>query len=198
MDKFATAPPVHLAIFASGAGTNAKKIMEHFERSDRVRVALVVCNNPQAGVLRVAAEAQIPVLLISRKIFNETGYLQELERYHIDFVVLAGFLWKVPPVLVEAYRGHIVNIHPTLLPRYGGKGMYGDSVHEAVLRAGEKESGITIHYVDELYDHGAVIFQATCAIAAGETPATLAAKIHALEHRHYPEEIEKIVAPGGI
>ncbi len=186
-------PLQHIAIFASGAGSNAKEIIEYFKNSDHIRVSLIVCNNPAAGVLRIAADAAIPVLLLNRKVFIDSGYLDELKKYHIDLVVLAGFLWKVPPVLINAYKNKIINIHPALLPAFGGKGMYGNAVHEAVLTAGEKESGITIHYVDEIYDHGKIIFQARCDVTKDETTETLASKIHVLEHRYYPVEIEKLL-----
>ncbi|HVZ95710.1 MAG TPA: phosphoribosylglycinamide formyltransferase [Chitinophagaceae bacterium] len=183
----------HIAIFASGAGSNAKKIIEYFEHSDKIQVSLVVCNNPHAGVVQVAANANIPVLLIKKTIFHDTGYIDELKKYNIDLIVLAGFLWKVPPVMINAYKNRIINIHPALLPRFGGRGMYGNAVHEAVLSAGEKQSGITIHYVDDIYDHGKTIFQARCEVATDDTAETLANKIHALEHRYYPAEIEKLL-----
>lgn len=182
--------PVRIAIFASGAGSNALKIIEHFTGSTTIRVELVVCNNPGAGVLNIAKKAGIPTLLIEKdQFFKGDHYLPELRQRGIDFIVLAGFLWKIPVAMIEDYRQNIINIHPALLPKYGGKGMYGHYVHEAVLAAGEKESGISIHFVDELYDHGSVIFQARCTVEAGETPESLAAKIHQLEHAHYPEQI---------
>jgi len=180
----------HVAIFASGAGSNAHKIIDHFQNNGAVKISLIVCNNPQAGVLALAAAKKIPSLLIQKKrFFEEDAYLAELAGHQIDFIVLAGFLWKVPVTLINRFPNKIVNIHPALLPKYGGKGMYGDKVHAAVLAAKEKESGITIHYVDEIYDHGNIIQQATCGIAEDETPASLAQKIHQLEHKHYPEVI---------
>lgn len=183
--------PIRLAIFASGAGSNAKKIIDHFSGSDKVRVALVVCNNPTAGVLDIARRADIPSLLIKKEnFFSGDHYLTALQQAGIDFIVLAGFLWKVPGELIRSYPQKIVNIHPALLPNYGGKGMYGHFVHEAVLTAGEKESGITIHYVDEVYDHGQIIFQARCPVAENETAESLAQKIHRLEHAHYPAQLE--------
>jgi len=190
MGKHREKEPVRIALFASGAGSNAQKIIEHFAGSSSIKAALVVCNNPAAGVLNIAQQAGIPTLLLSKeKFFSGDHYLPELKEGGIDFIVLAGFLWKVPAELIQAYPQKIVNIHPALLPKYGGKGMYGHFVHEAVLAAGEKESGISIHYVDELYDHGSIIFQARCAVDAGDTPDTLAAKVHQLEHAHYPEQI---------
>ncbi len=183
---------IQLAIFASGAGSNAQRIIQHFTSSTQIKCALVVCNKPGAGVTGIAGKAGIPVLLIEKEpFFRGDAYTAQLKDYGIDFIVLAGFLWKLPVGLVAAYPGKIINIHPALLPKYGGKGMYGNFVHEAVIAAGEKESGITIHFVDEFYDHGNIIFQASCPVAEDDTPATLAQKIHALEHQHYPAVIEK-------
>ncbi|MET0393387.1 MAG: phosphoribosylglycinamide formyltransferase [Chitinophagaceae bacterium] len=188
---------INIAIFASGAGSNAQRIIEHFRGSQLARVALVVCNKPEAGVLLIAAREGIPVLLIEKEtFFRGNAYVNELQAHRIDFIVLAGFLWKVPSRLIQAWTGRIVNIHPALLPAYGGKGMYGSRVHEAVIADGEKESGISIHYVDELYDHGQVILQEKCAVLPGDTPVMLAEKIHALEHRHYPAVIERLLAAG--
>jgi phosphoribosylglycinamide formyltransferase-1 len=186
-----------IAIFASGAGSNAEKIIEHFaliKNSSSGRIVLIVCNKPQAGVLKIAEANNIPVLLIEKeKFFRGNGYADELKAAGIDFIVLAGFLWKIPSALIKAYPKKIVNIHPALLPKYGGKGMYGMHVHEAVIANKEKESGITIHYVDEVYDHGDIIFQAQCPVLRDDTPEVLARRIHILEHRHYPEIIEKII-----
>ncbi len=182
-----------IAIFASGAGTNAKKIIDHFKEVEAAEVSIIVCNNPKAGVLSIAAEENIPVLLVEKNEFKATAYVKELHKYNIEFIVLAGFLWKLPAVLIKEFAGRIVNIHPALLPAYGGKGMYGNAVHEAVLKAGEKQSGITVHYVDEIYDHGDIIFQATCAVSESDTAASLAQKIHLLEHQHYPSQIEKLL-----
>jgi len=181
---------VNMAIFASGAGSNARQIIEHFAGSATVRIALVVCNKPGAGVLAIAQKAGIPTLLIEKDRFvNGDHYLPELQQQHIHFIVLAGFLWKMPVPLINAYPKKITNIHPALLPKYGGKGMYGSHVHEAVIAAGEKESGISIHYVDELYDHGEIIFQATCPVTGTDTADSLAQKVHMLEHAHYPKVI---------
>lgn len=184
----------HVAIFASGAGSNAQKIIDTFRDNKRIKISLVVCNNPQAGVIAIANKENIPSLLIQKKRFyEEDAYLPELQQHKIDFIVLAGFLWKVPSTLIKDYPDKIVNIHPALLPRYGGKGMYGAKVHEAVIAAKEKESGITIHYVDEIYDHGSIIHQAICTIDENDTPASLAEKIHRLEHQHYPEVISRLL-----
>jgi formyltetrahydrofolate-dependent phosphoribosylglycinamide formyltransferase len=182
----------NIAIFASGAGSNAQKIIDAFKGNPSARIGLIVCNNPEAGVLDIAAREKIPSLLINKKRFyEEDAYLPELTACQVDFIVLAGFLWKVPVALINHYPNRIVNIHPALLPKYGGKGMYGKKVHEAVIAAREKESGISIHYVDEIYDHGNIIFQATCPVDESDTPDTLAQKIHQLEHRHYPEVIAR-------
>ena len=203
----ASSAPVHIAIFASGTGTNARKIIEYFEKrtvgssvngtgtkSAAIKVSLIVCNVPGAGVLEIAKEKGIPSLIINKPDFTATGYVESLQNADINFIVLAGFLWKVPEVLVRAYPKAIINIHPALLPKYGGKGMYGARVHEAVIAAKEKESGITIHWVNEHYDEGAIIFQASCSIDANDTAETLANKIHALEHAHYAPTIEKLLS----
>jgi formyltetrahydrofolate-dependent phosphoribosylglycinamide formyltransferase len=186
--------PAHVAIFASGAGSNAQKIIDYFKCNPTVQVSLIVCNNPEAGVLFIADKEKIPALLIQKKRFyNEDAYVSELKKHNITFIVLAGFLWKVPSTLINKYPNSIVNIHPALLPKYGGKGMYGNKVHEAVIAAKEKESGISIHYVDEIYDHGNIIFQATCPIDENDTPSSLAQKVHALEHIHYSETIARLL-----
>ncbi|TXT29230.1 MAG: phosphoribosylglycinamide formyltransferase 1 [Chitinophagaceae bacterium] len=183
-----------LAIFASGAGSNADKIMDYFKDSDRIKVALIVCNKPGAGVLEIAKKWGIEAILIEKQgFFSEKSCILALKQHKIDFIVLAGFLWKVPEVLVAAYPQRIINIHPALLPKYGGKGMYGDKVHAAVIAAGEAESGITIHYVNEHYDEGNIIFQAKCPIEVGDTPADLATKIHALEHAHFAKVVEGLL-----
>ncbi|WP_290798768.1 phosphoribosylglycinamide formyltransferase [Flavihumibacter sp. UBA7668] len=184
--------PLSLAIFASGAGSNAQKIIEHFRNHPSIRVALIVSNKTDAGVLDKGREAIIPTFLLEKEqFFRGDAYVPDLRSMGIDFIVLAGFLWKVPAALIQAYPSRIINIHPALLPNYGGKGMYGKFVHEAVIAAGEKESGITIHYVDEQYDHGGTIFQATCPVLPNDTPDSLAERIHGLEHQHYPRVIEE-------
>jgi phosphoribosylglycinamide formyltransferase-1 len=185
----------HIAVFASGAGSNAQKIIGHFNREkSKAKVVLIVCSKAGAGVLKIAEKEKIATVIIDRKKFYDDAYLEELNEYKIDLIVLAGFMWKVPDKLIRSYPNKIINIHPALLPKYGGKNMYGSFVHEAVLKAGEKESGITIHYVDELYDHGEIIFQAKCKVDEGETTETLAQKIHVLEHQHYPPIIERILS----
>ena len=185
--------PVSIAIFASGAGSNAQKIIDKFKRNNSVSIVLIVCNNPTAGVLNIAANENIPSLIIEKKRFLEGDhYLDVLKKRQVDLIILAGFLWKIPVGLINAYPEKIVNIHPALLPKYGGKGMYGSRVHQAVIDAKEKESGITIHYVDEIYDHGKIILQATCPVEENDTWKMLAAKVHALEHRHFPAVIAKL------
>lgn len=189
-----SARATRLAIFASGAGSNAQKIIDHFRNHASVKVALIVSNKPGAGVLSIAENEGIPALLIDKeKFFSGDAYVPELREKNISFIVLAGFLWKIPFTLIKAFPNRIINIHPALLPKYGGKGMYGHFVHEAVIAAGDKESGITIHYVDEMYDHGKVIFQEKCVIVPDETPETLAQKIHDLEHKYFPAVIEELL-----
>lgn len=185
--------PKTLAIFASGKGSNAQKIIDYFKDKAGVNIGLIVCNKEGAGVLQIALKESIPFIVIGKEQFNREGYLNTLRQHDIDFIVLAGFLWKVPSVLVNAYPGKIVNIHPALLPTYGGKGMYGMNVHSAVLAAGELKSGITIHMVDDKYDHGAIVLQKTVDITPDDTPETLADKIHLLEHQYFAPTIEKIL-----
>jgi phosphoribosylglycinamide formyltransferase 1 len=190
--------PIRLAIFASGQGTNAREIIRYFHEAGhlvlnrKVEVSLIVCNKTGAGILNIAASSGIPVLLIEKEeFFRGSHYLEEFVCRKISFIVLAGFMWKIPSELIRAYPDRIINIHPALLPAYGGKGMYGKAVHEAVVAARELQSGITIHYVDELYDHGRIFFQTGFNLSPEETPETLAEKIHALEYRHYPEQIAR-------
>jgi formyltetrahydrofolate-dependent phosphoribosylglycinamide formyltransferase len=189
-----TPNPRSIAIFASGTGSNAQKIIDYFRNSQTVKIALIVCNKPGAGVLNIAKNESIPSLLIEKDRFlSGDAYISELNRHNISFIVLAGFLWKLPPNLVMAFKGKIINIHPALLPSYGGKGMYGNRVHEAVIAAREKESGISIHYVDEIYDHGDTIFQATCPVLETDTAESLAQRIHELEHKYYPKVIAELI-----
>lgn len=183
-----------IAIFASGTGTNARNIITFFECHPYIRVSLVVTNKADAGVLEVAKQARIPSVYISNADINRSEVvLGVLQQYQISFIVLAGFLRLIPPYLVAHYPSHIVNIHPALLPKYGGKGMYGMNVHQAVIQNGETESGITIHYVNEHYDEGNIVMQAHCNVAANDTPETLAKKIHELEYQHYPLAITHIL-----
>jgi len=183
-----------LAIFASGKGSNAEKIIQFLENHNNIHVSLIVSNKPTAGVLDIASRFNIPTLLIDRKKFMESDeYVQIIKNQGITHIILAGFLLKVPDNLIQAYNNRIVNIHPALLPAYGGKGMYGEHVHQAVIQAGEKESGITIHLVDEEYDHGKTLFQAKVDVHPTDTPDSLAEKVHRLEHEHYSKVIEKWV-----
>ncbi len=184
----------NIAIFASGAGSNAQRIIDHFRNSPSVRIALIVCNKKNAGVLQIAEKENIPFLVIEKeKFFSGNGYLEELASEKIGFIVLAGFLWKVPEALIRAFPKRIINIHPALLPGYGGQGMYGSRVHEAVISAQEKESGITIHYVDEHYDNGDIILQVKCPVLENDTPESLARRVHELEYANYPVVIEDLV-----
>ena len=182
-----------IAVFASGEGTNTQHLIDHFKGSN-VRIALVVCNNPKAHVLKRAESCGIPSLLIDRTAFYEGDSVPaSLIKLKIDLIVCAGFLWKIPDRLLRAFPDKIVNIHPALLPKFGGKGMYGLNVHKAVIGAGEKESGITIHFLNEHYDEGKIILQKKCEIRQGDTPEILAQKVQALEHAWYPKAIEELL-----
>jgi phosphoribosylglycinamide formyltransferase-1 len=184
----------HLVIFASGTGSNAQRIIDYFRNSELAKVVLIACNKPEAGVISIAEKENIPVLMIEKeRFFRGDGYVPELKNLETDLVVLAGFLWKIPQTLINAYPRRIINIHPALLPKYGGKGMYGQYVHQSVLNAGEMESGITIHYVDEHYDNGDIIFQTACPVLDNDTPEELAQRIHKLEYMHYPGVIEEVL-----
>ena len=181
-----------IAIFASGSGTNAQKIIEHFLTSKEVVVDSLWSNNENAYALIRAEKLGIETITFdSDEFYRSNEILDRLYDHRIDMIVLAGFLWLVPRNLTELFT--VVNIHPALLPKYGGKGMYGANVHKAVLASKDKESGITIHQVNQDYDKGKIIFQATCPIVSGDTPETLAARIHELEHQHYPRVIEELL-----
>lgn len=183
-----------LAIFASGSGTNAEKIIRHFESIGDIEVMLIVCNKKDAGVLDVAQRFGVPAMIIDRDFFYSSNQLLfELNQQGIDFIILAGFLWLVPLYLIHSYPKKIINIHPALLPKFGGKGMYGIHVHEAVKAAGEVETGITIHFVNERYDEGSIIFQASCPVSPYDTPEEIRNNVLAMEHKHFPEVIENIV-----
>ncbi|MCU0338875.1 MAG: phosphoribosylglycinamide formyltransferase [Spirosomaceae bacterium] len=184
-----------IAIFASGSGSNAEKIAQYFAQHPSVEVSLILSNNPQAGVIARARKLNIPVVLFDKKTFTETQKIVELlQNQRIDLVVLAGFMMLIPEPMVQAFPQKMVNIHPALLPKFGGKGMYGHFVHEAVVAAQESESGITIHYVNEHYDEGAIIFQASCSVSSTDTSESVAAKVQVLEHQHYPAVIEQLLA----
>ncbi|MBS1624268.1 MAG: phosphoribosylglycinamide formyltransferase [Bacteroidetes bacterium] len=185
----------HIAIFASGRGSNAQAIIDHFKGHPSIKVALIVTNRKDAGVIQIAKENRIPFDIVSpAELNNEEELLDMLEVYDIDLIVLAGFLLLIPAFLVKAYPNKVINIHPALLPKHGGKGMYGKHVHTAVLDEKDTESGITIHYVNEHYDEGQYIAQFRCHVEPADTIETLAARIHQLEHAHYPQEIEKLLS----
>jgi phosphoribosylglycinamide formyltransferase-1 len=184
----------NIAIFASGSGTNAENIIKYFSNKNTAKVTLVLSNKRQAMVLKRAEAYNVRTVFFEHKEFYVTGkVLRYLLLYKIDFIVLAGFLWLVPENITEQYEGRIINIHPALLPSYGGKGMYGETVHRAVINSHDKESGITIHYVNKLYDKGDIIFQARCKVDTSDTPDSLAERVHALEYLHYPKVIEDLV-----
>lgn len=183
-----------IAIFASGSGSNAQKIMEHFKYSDSAEVALVLSNNPEAFVLQRADNFEIPTHVFDKHDFYQTDEVVNLlNRLDIDLVVLAGFLWLVPENLLKAFPNKIINIHPALLPKFGGKGMYGDRVHKAILDAGEEEHGITIHFVNEHFDEGEVIYQAKFRVEPGDTLEIIKFNGQQLEHLHYPKVIENLL-----
>lgn len=183
-----------LAIFASGSGTNAQNIAEYFSGHPKIRVSLILSNRPDAYVLERAKKLNIPTYVFDRKTFYETETVLEiLRKYEIGHLILAGFLWLIPDYLLRAYPERIINIHPALLPKFGGKGMYGDKVHQAVIAAGEKRTGISIHYVNARYDEGEIIFQESFEILPGDTPESIAKKVHELEYRHFPRVIEEVV-----
>lgn len=179
-----------IIIFASGKGSNAAAIIEYFKNKSIAKVALIVSNKENAGVVDLAKAERIPYTIIDRASFQEEGFVAALKSYRPSIIVLAGFLWKIPDNVIAAFSNRIINIHPALLPEFGGKGMYGGKVHNAVLEAGKKETGITIHYVDEVYDNGAIIMQARCKIDKGDVGEILAARIHRLEHFYFPRTIE--------
>ena len=179
-----------LILFASGRGSNVQAVIDHFNNSGQAAVALIVCNNPQAGVLDIAKRYDIPVQIIDKVYFRSSEFIDQLKAHRPSLLVLAGFLWKIPDQVVSAFANKMINIHPALLPKYGGKGMYGSHVHNAVIAAAEKESGITIHYVNEHYDEGNIIVQARCKIMEDHTAEQLAENIHQLEHFYFPRTIE--------
>jgi phosphoribosylglycinamide formyltransferase-1 len=184
----------NIAIFASGSGSNAQKIIEYFQSSDKIKVSLLLSNNKNAFALQRAEKLGVQTKVFDRKQFYESDeVVNELLDHDIHWVILAGFLWLIPFRLITTFPDRIINIHPALLPNYGGKGMYGMNVHKAVVDAKEKETGISIHLVNEKYDEGTIIFQAKCLIDEGDTPEMVAEKVHALEHRHFPQVIEEVI-----
>ncbi len=184
----------NIAVFCSGSGSNAQKIMEYFQNREDIRIRVLMSNKPDAFALERAKNFNIPTSVFNRKDFYETDLvLKELEKYEIDYIILAGFLWLIPENLIKKFSNRIINIHPALLPKFGGKGMYGMNVHKAVVENKETESGITIHYADAHYDEGGIIFQASCAIGPNDTPEEVAVKVLKLEHEHFSKIIEKVI-----
>ena len=184
----------NIAIFASGSGTNAQNIAEYFRDNRKIRVSVILTNKKDAFVIERAKKLRIPCVVFTRKDFYESdNILDVLHEYEIDFIVLAGFLWFVPDKLLNSFPRRIINIHPALLPKFGGKGMYGDKVHEAVINSGVKRTGISIHYVNDHYDEGEIIFQDSFDIQPNDTAETIAQKVHALEYKHFPRVIEDVV-----
>ena len=183
-----------LVIFASGTGTNAAAIIAHFKNNNKVKISLIVSNRADAGVLEIAKKEEIPFLFIDKKTFRETLLIEQLKDQSPSLIVLAGFLWKIPEAIIHEFHGRIINIHPALLPEYGGKGMYGHKVHDAVINAKDAESGITIHYVNEAYDKGNIILQARCKVEQNDNADGLASRIHKLEHFYYPRVIEYLLS----
>jgi phosphoribosylglycinamide formyltransferase-1 len=184
----------NIVLFASGGGSNAEQIMRYFDKAAAIKVVALFTNNAAAGAIEKALQYNVPVILFTRGQFNDGTVMERLIEFNANLIVLAGFLWKVPSDIIAAYTDKIVNIHPALLPKYGGKGMYGINVHRAVLENGEKESGITIHYVNDNYDEGNIIFQQAVALEECTTPEHVAQKVLELEHRHFPEVIEKLIS----
>jgi phosphoribosylglycinamide formyltransferase-1 len=184
----------NIAIFASGSGTNAENLIRFFRTSQIGRVSLVLSNRKDAGVIDRAQSLEVETIVFNREQFYQSeDVLSLLFERNIDFVVLAGFLWLVPDYLLKSFENKMINIHPALLPRYGGKGMFGHHVHAAVIENRESESGITIHYVNKEYDHGHIVFQARCEVKSDDTPETLASRIHQLEYQHFPVVVDKLL-----
>lgn len=183
-----------IVIFASGSGSNAEQIVRYFREKKTATVSAVFCNNPQAGVIDRMRSLYVPVYLFNKQeLYHSSAVLNELQKLEADIIVLAGFLWLFPPSILKAFPDRVVNIHPSLLPKFGGKGMYGARVHQAVVDAKENQSGITIHLVNEEYDKGRILFQATVEISKEETAESLAHKIHLLEYKHFPSVIEAFI-----
>ncbi|MBK8340390.1 MAG: phosphoribosylglycinamide formyltransferase [Flavobacteriales bacterium] len=189
---------IRIAILASGSGTNAQRLVEHFQGDGAAQIALVGCDQPHAGAVQRAWTLGVPTYLFGGLDLRNGSVQRELQAQRIDLVVLAGFMRLIPAPFVRAFPRRIINIHPALLPKYGGKGMYGHHVHRAVIAAGEKESGITIHYVNERYDEGEHLLQVKCAVLPNDTPDTLAERIHKLEHLHYPGVVESVISAIGL
>jgi phosphoribosylglycinamide formyltransferase-1 len=183
-----------IAIFASGSGSNAQKIMEHFKKHVEAEVVIVLTNNPEAYVLQRADNFEIPSHIFDKAEFYKTNSVVDLlKKLQIDLIVLAGFMWLIPQNLLKAFPNKIINIHPALLPKFGGKGMYGDRVHHAVMDAKEEESGITIHFIDENFDEGEIIHQSRFRIEAGDDLEMIKFKGQQMEHLHYPKVVEQLL-----
>lgn len=183
-----------VAVFASGNGTNAERLFEYFENHSSIKIELLFCNNPTAMVIKRAEKWSVPVILFDRHELRNTQLVQDaLKERRIHWIALAGFLWLLPSNIVSAYHNRIINLHPSLLPKYGGKGMYGEHVHNAVIQSADQQSGITVHLVNEEYDKGEIIFQAKCEVEETETGESLAAKIHDLEYKYFPPTLEKVI-----
>jgi len=186
--------PIRIAILASGSGSNAENIFNYFSQREDIQINLIISNKAEAYVLQRAKRLGIPSLFMSKPELGDTdSVLSVFRKYSIDFVVLAGYLLRIPDGLIKTYPNRIINIHPALLPKFGGKGMYGEKVHRTVVESGERESGITIHYVNENYDEGSIVFQAKCPVLEEDTPDEVAKRVHELEYKHYPSVIDQII-----
>lgn len=185
-----------LVIFASGKGSNALAIIQYFKKNPIAEVKLIVTNKADAGVLEIATKDNIPSLVVDREAFKSSEFIENVRSYEPSLIVLAGFLWKIPDAFIDAFRNRIINVHPALLPDHGGKGMYGHHVHNAVIASGKNESGITIHFVDEVYDSGDIIVQARCKVLSDDTADQLAYRVHQLEHFFFPRTIEYLLHQG--
>lgn len=181
----------NLAIFASGNGSNAENLYNYFKKNDGIKISKIFTNNPNAGVIERFKNLDVQIYLFSKEDFNDIAFLNKLK--DIEYIVLAGFLWLIPEYLIKAFPNKIINIHPSLLPKYGGKGMYGMKVHEAVKANHEHETGITIHFVNEQYDKGEIILQKSCSINFDDSPNTISEKVHQLEHYWFPISLEMIL-----
>ncbi|MEZ4907488.1 MAG: phosphoribosylglycinamide formyltransferase [Saprospiraceae bacterium] len=183
----------NIAIFASGAGTNADNIIRTFKDTN-IKVSAIVSNNPNAGVVNIASSYDIPCIIVSNKLELYSDFLiSTFAKLNIDLIVLAGFLRKIPKKMIDKYPKQIINIHPALLPKYGGKGMYGSIIHRLVKENGETKTGITIHYVNDKYDEGEVVFQSEFLIDVNDSVADIEKKIHAMEYKHFPEVISRLL-----
>ena len=186
--------PIRLAILASGSGSNAENIYNYFSNRPDVKISIIISNKVDAYVHQRAERLEIPSITMSNASLSDADvFLSVLRKFEIDFIILAGYLLKIPDGVVKAYPNHMINIHPSLLPKFGGKGMYGDKVHESVVQAREKESGITIHLIDENYDEGSIVFQAKCPVLESDNPVDVASKVHALEYEYFPVIIDQVL-----